>query len=132
DRRQFFGGACGFGIVTDDDGTCGVRRACWNSIGFDRARSRRPQPSTHPARPCCALSFHGRNCASLSENWNVDHHGDVYDDWGVDIFHILLNRLAGEKPRMRRKIVITLISLIVLAGAIGTFAAMRASASKSA
>jgi multidrug efflux system membrane fusion protein len=74
----------------------------------------------------------------VSDNWNVDHHGNVYDewdfydDWDVDIFHILLNRWAGEKPHMRRKIVIAVVSLIVVISVVGVFAFMRASASKSA
>jgi multidrug efflux system membrane fusion protein len=73
----------------------------------------------------------------LSDNWNVDHHGSVYDgnaydDWDVDIFHILLNGFSRE-TLMRRKIIIAIISLVVVVviGG-GVFASMRASASRSA
>jgi multidrug efflux system membrane fusion protein len=74
----------------------------------------------------------------LSDNWNVDHHGSVYDgnaydDWDVDIFHILLNGFSRE-TLMRRKIIIAIISLVVVVVVVvgGVFASMRASASRSA
>jgi multidrug efflux system membrane fusion protein len=73
----------------------------------------------------------------LPDDWNVEHHGSVYDgnacdDRNADIFHILLNGFSRERL-MRRKIITAIISLIgVVAVVGGVFASMRASASKGA
>jgi multidrug efflux system membrane fusion protein len=72
----------------------------------------------------------------LPDDRNVEHHGSVYDgnaydDRDLDIFHILLNGFSRE-TLMRRKIITAIISLIVIAGALGAFASMRASVPKSA